>query len=164
VYERVRPQEKKISILAVLLTQWSSPTHGVMRRRADRGTHCPVYFARACMAVLIENLRHQGGFVRLGRERWFTSRLSGADATAWAWDLVSGEGSEQRTRVVQVSGTVMASDAMHFRLDHAMQTRGQSEVRRVLEWRQPPEYVVFHSTSKTPKSWAGIPGPSHRNP
>ena len=84
----------------------------------------------------------------------------GADATVWRWELGSDPDSERRTVLVKISGTAMVAEAVHFRVDHARRSEGQTEVHRVLDWDEPPSEIVFNSASEAPDFIGGEPGPA----
>lgn len=82
-----------------------------------------------------------------------------ADTNAWEWELVNEDGSERRGVIVEISGTAMSAADVHFRVDHARQSNGQTEIERVREWREPPRKIVLHSASTIPDMEGGDPGP-----
>jgi hypothetical protein len=82
-----------------------------------------------------------------------------ADASAWAWEIVNEDGSERRKAIVEISGTAMSASSVPFRVDHARQSNGQTEIERVLEWREPPRKIVLRSESTVPDMDGGDPGP-----
>lgn len=108
----------------------------------------------------------RGGGV--GRLRWMPWQIAsagekiqppgGADATVWRWQLID-EQRESRTVLVKITGTAMAAQDVHFRLDHARRSEGQTEVSRVLDWDEPPEEIAFGSASEVPDFIGGDPGP-----
>jgi hypothetical protein len=84
---------------------------------------------------------------------------SGADVTAWAWEVEREDGSERRTVTVEISGTAMTASNVHFRVDKARQSRGLSEIRGLLEWNELPRKIVLHSQTTVPAMEGGDPGP-----
>jgi hypothetical protein len=84
----------------------------------------------------------------------------GEDATVWAWEFAAEGSSKRRTVLVKISGTAMASDDLHFRVAHGRDSKGQTEVQRVLEWEEPPKEIVFHSESEAPEIRGGERGPA----
>lgn len=92
--------------------------------------------------------------VREGRE---VAVPDGTDATIWEWLLKSEDGAE-RSVLVQISGTAMATDDVHSRVANARESEGQTEVHRVLDWDDPPFEIRLDSRSEAPALTGGNPG------
>jgi hypothetical protein len=82
----------------------------------------------------------------------------GADAVVWRWELVSDVGAEHRPVLVRISRMAMVAESVHFRVRHARESKGQTEVQRILDWEEPPEQISFHSASTEPEYAGGKPG------
>jgi hypothetical protein len=76
--------------------------------------------------------------------------------------LGSDDGGKRRSVRVKITGTAMVMRDVHWRVGTARDTKGQTEIARVLEWEEPPEEIEFHSTSRTPTYSGGDPGPEVR--
>jgi hypothetical protein len=85
----------------------------------------------------------------------------GEDATVWQWDLVSDNG-DRHSVLVFVSGTAMSLKNVPFRVEHARQSSGHTEVSRILDWEEPPRRIILHSESQLPTYDGGEPGPEVR--
>ena len=84
---------------------------------------------------------------------------NGEDVTVCAWELVSNETGERRTVLVKIGGTAMLSGGVHFRVVHARDSNGQTEIQRILEWEEPPTQIAFYSDSQAPEIQGGEAGP-----
>jgi hypothetical protein len=84
---------------------------------------------------------------------------SGADVSAWAWEVERDDGSERHTVTVEISGTAMTASNVHFRVDKARQSKGLSEISGLLEWNELPRKIVLHSNTTVPDMDGGDPGP-----
>lgn len=71
---------------------------------------------------------------------------SGFDASGWLWEIERGD--QAKRVLVEITGTALASSEGSLPEDTrvAIETQGQSEVTKILEFEEPPRVIVCSTT------------------
>jgi hypothetical protein len=86
------------------------------------------------------------------------------DGLIWVWELELPHTARRECVWVKLSGTAAATaeEALPPRVAEARRTRGESEIGRILGWKQPPRALELHSRSHEPLVSGGDSGDAPR--